>query len=181
MHRGGNTTHHQFCPAPSPMSDPQGQILPGGQGEAVILLGGKGRVLQLRRHGVVIAVGPHRLLRRWPPAPAGSPAGEPPPPPGPADCSSNLCGPLQHRVPDQQLQRLVLLRVGVGQHMEPHHLVRQVPLGVQRPDAGTAGTPPPPAAGPAPRIRRVFRSRFAAVFISVSVLCYVVLSGPFPP
>ena len=100
---------------PGSNGHPQAPVDPGRQGEVVIQPGGKPLVPQSNRYGIAAALRPQaglgrsldlgqrslQLLRFQPP------------------------GCCQHRVPHPELQGLVLLRIGIGHHMEPHQLPGQ--------------------------------------------------------
>ena len=138
VHRGGNTTHHQFCPAPWPMITRRGQVFPGGQGEAVIVLGGELRRLQpgLDRLGAAPAARVSRASRvssgkaavRACSACSMS-----------ADCSRISWARASTRSRTRSFRGLILRGVGVGDDVEADDLPAQLlllPQGSRPPQNG---------------------------------------------
>ena len=123
-------------PRALPDGDPQGAVLSGGQGKAVVLLGGEPLVVQGNGDGVRTALRRQHIRRG--PGQLVQPGGQGAFGALPAGSAVQHGGGLgQHRVPHQELQRLVLVGIGVGHHVEAEHLIGQGALAGRGPQAGS--------------------------------------------
>ena len=129
-------------PLPLADDDTQGGILPGREGEAVILLGGEPAPLQAGGHRLAPPRLCHRrMTRRGQLLQVGLQG-------GPGLLQSGALGVKglrlgQHPVPHLKLQRLVLRAVRVGDHMKADHPVGQLGLLPVQPEAAQQSTQQP--------------------------------------